>query len=255
MENPRAPIARYLRERREAAGMTRAALSESAGISPGLIQKIEQGTRMPTLEALTALFTALAVPEMIRDHLVSLSLADRYDPAPPTLVRRTDQALVDGISHPASLQLHPTFHIAADNAAWRRLFPGLEVGDSMLAWMLLDPRAKTVLVDWEQQTHLCAYAFRVMGPGLETQARIAELVELCSRAPEWERLWTTEPESTYELDDPVVRCRDPRTGEVTTMSIHSLGASLMPRRDWSLVVYSPRPERPRKAPRRPQTDG
>ncbi|MEV6059157.1 helix-turn-helix transcriptional regulator [Nocardia asteroides] len=90
MENPHPPIARYLRERRESAGLTRAALSASAGISPGLIQKIEQGTRTPTLEALTALFDALTVPEVMRDHLISLSITNRYDPVAPPLVRPAD---------------------------------------------------------------------------------------------------------------------------------------------------------------------
>ena len=72
MANPHPPIARYLRERRESAGLTRAALSAAAGISPGLIQKIEQGTRTPTIEALNAMFDVLEVPALFRDHLVSL---------------------------------------------------------------------------------------------------------------------------------------------------------------------------------------
>ncbi|MFD9545903.1 helix-turn-helix domain-containing protein [Nocardia salmonicida] len=238
MEDPNASISRYLRERRESSGLTRAALGETAGISPALIQKIEQGTRTPTLEALTALFDALDVPEVFRDHLISLSVAHRYD-STPSLVRPADQVLIDGITHPASLQLHPVYEILATNAAWRRLFPGLVTGESMLEWMLLDPRARTALVDWEQQVHLCVYAFRVMGPGLASRARIAEIVETCAQAAEWEKFWTTEPSAAPGPDGPVVQLRDPHTGAPTPMAVHSLGASLVPRRDWSLVVYSP----------------
>lgn len=238
MEDPNVSISRYLRERRESSGLTRAALGEMAGVSPALIQKIEQGTRTPTLEALTALTDALDVPEMFRDHLVALSVAPRYD-STPSLVRPADQVLIDGITHPASLQLHPVFEVLATNAAWRLLFPGLEAGVSMLEWMLLDPRAKTTLVDWEQQVHLCVYAFRVMGPGLASRAQITEIVNACSQAPEWERFWTTEPRITHGPDGPVTRMRDPRTGATVPMAVHSLGASLVPRRDWSLVVYSP----------------
>ncbi|MFD3702783.1 helix-turn-helix domain-containing protein [Nocardia sp. NPDC058658] len=238
MQDPNVSISRYLRERRESSGLTRAALGERAGISPALIQKIEQGTRTPTLEALTALTAALDVPEIFRDHLISLSVAHRYD-STPSMVRPADQVLIDAITHPASLQLHPVFEVLATNAAWRLLFPGLEAGVSMLEWMLLDPRAKTALVDWEQQVHLCVYSFRVMGPGLATQAQIAEIVETCSRAPEWSKLWTTEPSLTHGPDGPVVHLRDPGTGATIPMTVHSLGASLVPRRDWSLVVYSP----------------
>ncbi|MFC8380846.1 helix-turn-helix domain-containing protein [Nocardia sp. NPDC056952] len=238
MEDPNASISRYLRERRESSGLTRAALGEAAGISPALIQKIEQGTRTPTLEALTALFDALDVPEVFRDHLVSLSVAHRYD-SPPSLVRPADQVLIDGITHPASLQLHPVYEVLATNAAWRLVFPGLETGASMLEWMLLDPRARTAMVDWEQQVHMCVYGFRVMGPGLAARARIAEIVDTCAQAPEWEKFWTTEPPVALGPDGPVVQLRDPRTGAPMSMAVHSLGAALVPRRDWSLVVYSP----------------
>ncbi|MFI5501583.1 helix-turn-helix domain-containing protein [Nocardia asteroides] len=239
MENPHPPIARYLRERRESAGLTRAALSAAAGISPGLIQKIEQGTRTPTLEALTALCEALTVPEVMRDHLISLSVTNRYDPVSAPLVRTADQVLLDGITHPASLQMHPTFDVVATNAAWRLLFPGLETGISMLEWMLLDPRAKSVLVDWAEQVHLCVYGFRVMGPGLASRQRIDDIVEACAQAPEWTKFWTTDPPAPHSLDDPLMFCRDPLTGATTAMTVHSLGASLIPRREWSLVVYAP----------------
>ncbi|MGY0501396.1 helix-turn-helix domain-containing protein [Nocardia sp. FBN12] len=238
MEDPNVSISRYLRERRESSGLTRAALGEVAGISPALIQKIEQGTRAPTLEALTALTDALEVPEMFRDHLVALSVAQRYD-STPSLVRPADQVLLDGITHPASLQLHPVFEVLATNAAWRLLFPGLEAGVSMLEWMLLDPRAKTAMVDWEHQVHMCVYGFRVMGPGLASRAQIADIVGACSRAPEWEKFWTTEPLTAHGPDGPVVHFRDPHTGATVAMAVHSLGAALVPRRDWSLVVYSP----------------
>lgn len=240
MENPHPPIARYLRERRESAGLTRAALSAVAGISPGLIQKIEQGTRTPTLEALGALFDALSVPEAMRDHLVSLSISSRYDPAATPLVRPADQVLLDGITHPASLQMHPTFDVVATNAAWRLLFPGLDTGMSMLEWMLLDPRAKIALIDWEQQVHMCVYAFRLMGPGLATQQRLDEIIESCGRAPEWAKFWTSEPAFPSNTDDPLMYFRDPITGATTAMTVHSLGASLIPRREWSLVVYAPK---------------
>ncbi|MFC4125574.1 helix-turn-helix domain-containing protein [Nocardia rhizosphaerae] len=239
MQNPNPPIAGYLRERRESAGMTRAALSAAAGISPGLIQKIEQGTRAPTLEALTALFDALTVPEVMRDHLISLAISSRYDPGAGPLVRPADRVLLDGITHPASLQMHPTFDVVATNAAWRSLFPGLDTGMSMLEWMLLDPRARIALIDWEQQVHMCVYGFRIMGPGLATEQRIDEIVDTCARAPEWAKFWTTDPAAPTTIDDPVMHFRDPRTGATTAMTVHSLGAALIPRRAWSLVVYAP----------------
>ncbi|WP_084472814.1 helix-turn-helix domain-containing protein [Nocardia alba] len=244
MENPHPPIARYLRERRESAGLTRAALSTVAGISPGLIQKIEQGTRTPTLEALTALFDALEVPDLFRDHLVALSLSDRYDssaPEPTFEVPAVDRVLLDAIAHPASLQDYSTFDILAANAAWIRFFPGLVPGTTLLEWMLLDPRARTAMIDWHLQVHLIVYGFRVMSPGVVPQKRIDELIAACSRAPEWDEFWTTEPIAPTHLDLPVQRIREPDTGTVLTMVMHAL-EPMIPRRDWALVAFCPVPE-------------
>ncbi|MEV0079559.1 helix-turn-helix domain-containing protein [Nocardia neocaledoniensis] len=243
MEDPHPPIARYLRERRESLGLTRTALSAVAGVSPGLIQKIEQGTRPPTLEALLALCAALQIPEPFRDHLVSLSLADRFDkPAPLALpVPATDQLLLDSFAHPASLQSFPTFDVHAVNHAWTRQFPGLVPGTTLLEWMLLDPVARTVVVEWERQIHASVYSFRVIGPGLVPKARIEELVASCSRAPEWDRLWTTEPPPPHGIDNPELLVRHVDTGEPTALALHNLDFGL-PRRPWALVLMVPRPD-------------
>ncbi|GGK47782.1 helix-turn-helix domain-containing protein [Nocardia camponoti] len=239
MEDPRAPIARYLREQRESAALTRVELGAKAGISPALIQKIEQGTRTPTLEALTALFDALAVPELFREHLLSLSLSHRYEPTAEAQVRPADRALIDGMRHPASLQRYPTYEILATNSAWRQWFPGLAPGISLLEWMFLDPRAKEVLVEWAPQVHMCLYGFRVMSPGTAPRKRIADIVARCEAAPEWAAMWATTPETVHDLDNQVAVLRDPVTGAVTRMTMHSLSATSRSRRDPTLVAFSP----------------
>ncbi|NKX88518.1 helix-turn-helix domain-containing protein [Nocardia coubleae] len=241
MEDPHLAIARYLRERREAAGLTRVALSARAGISPALIQKIEQGSRTPTLEALTALFDALDVPALFRDHLVSLSLADRYgSPAAdiPSDIPTADLVLLNSISYPASLQMYTTYDVVATNSAWNRYFPGLDTSTTLLEWMLLDPRSREVMLDWDKQVHLCVYGFRVMSPGVVPKERIDRLFAACAVAEEWERFWTTEPDVPSHLDRPVQRFRHPETGAAVamTMQVHD---SIVPRREWSLVTFCP----------------
>ncbi|WP_085995545.1 hypothetical protein [Nocardia testacea] len=49
--------------------MTRAALAKAAALSPGLIQKIEQGSRTTTLDALSALFRGtVRATDPVRSH-------------------------------------------------------------------------------------------------------------------------------------------------------------------------------------------
>ncbi|MFE3543669.1 helix-turn-helix domain-containing protein [Nocardia sp. NPDC059177] len=242
MEDPHASVARYLRERRESAGLTRAALGALAGISPALIQKIEQGTRTPTLEALTSLFDALEVPVPFREHLVSLSLSTRYEALVPIEVPEVpadDLALLGNLAQPACLMVYPTLDVVARNDGWARQFPGLVAGTTLLEWMLLDPIAPSVVLDWERQIHLLVYSFRVTSPGVVAQTRIDELVASCARSPAWPRLWSTEPAIPDNADAPELLLCHADTGEATRMALHNLEFSL-PRRPWSLVTVAPK---------------
>ncbi len=242
VEDAHVSIARYLRERRESSGLTRAALSQAAGISPALIQKIEQGTRTPTLEALAALFDALDVPELFRSHIIMMSLSHRFDsplPATAPAVPAADRLLIDSLPYPASLQEYPAFDVLAVNEAWRKQFPGLLPGITVLEWMLLHPTSRAVIHDWERHIHLSVYAFRLMGPSSMPQARIDELIAILSAAPEWEYFWTTEPPGPHALDDPEVTVVHAETGEPTTLAMHNLDFAL-PRRNWSMITFTPK---------------
>lgn len=233
-------IARYLRERREAAGMTRAALAKAAALSPGLIQKIEQGSRTPTLDALSALFEALSVPPTLCDHIISLTLPTRLNASlsgESQTVLGSDLAVLRSIPHPACFQSQPTFDVLAANDAWAHWFPGCDPGTNILEWMMLHPAARALLPQWRRQTHLMVYAFRIMGPGLVPPERIAEIVRTCEQAPEWHELWATEV-APEDIPRPTVLVNDPDTGETREMYAGNLKFDF-PRRHWWMYSLIP----------------
>lgn len=233
-------IARYLRERREAAGMTRATLGRAANMSPALIQKIEQGTRTPTQDALAALFEALEVPLALREHIVGLLSPVRLGSKPAMEAEPPAAAaisVIESMTHPACIQLIPSWDVIAANAAFTRLFPGLEAGGNILEWMVLHPLAKTLLAEWWKQTHLLVYSFRIMGPGMVAPERIAQIVESCSGAPEWELLWTTEV-APQDIPRWTVLLNDPDTGRRYEMYTNSLKFE-MPRNNWWIYSLTP----------------
>ncbi|WP_040796707.1 helix-turn-helix domain-containing protein [Nocardia higoensis] len=233
-------IARYLRERRQAAGMTRAALAEAAAVSPALIQKIEQGSRTPTQDALAALFDALEVPPTMRDHIIGLTLPARLTAsiaAEAEVVRPADLAVLHSIPHPACFQSQPTFDVLAANAAFTRWFPGCEEGTNIIEWMMLHPAARQSLPQWRRQTHLLVYTLRIMGPGLVPPERIAAIVRRCEVAPEWEQLWTTEV-APRDIPRPTVLVNDPETGQTHEMYAASSKFDF-PRRRWWMYTLVP----------------
>ncbi|WP_067518904.1 helix-turn-helix domain-containing protein [Nocardia uniformis] len=228
-------ITGYLRGRREASGLSRAELARKAGVSEGLIQKLEQGTRPPTSTTLGALFDALEVPAVYREYAATvlqpeLTPTIDCDDAP----NQAELDFLNSLPHPACYQTLPGLDVIAANAAYRRAFPGLEPGTNVIAWMLLNPVARVVIDDWEREAHLQVHAFRHMAPGVTAPHRIEEITRLCARSPDWQRLWSTDIPPA-DIPRRPVRIRPAEGGDWTTMYVQLLRCEL-PRRDW--WVYS-----------------
>ncbi|WP_067813380.1 helix-turn-helix domain-containing protein [Nocardia inohanensis] len=234
-------IAGYLRERRNSMRLTRAELARKAGVSEGLIQKLEQGTRPPTPTALAALFQALEVPLMYREYAATvlqpqLTTITTAIPEPT----RAELNFLESFPHPACFQTAPAMDLVATNAAYRRAFPGLVRGANIIEWFLRDPRAPLAFESWEREAHRMIQAFRHMGPGLIAPERIEEIIAKCAGSPHWERLWSTDIDPA-EMDWRPLRIRAADGGgEWQNMHVHLLRCEL-PRRDWymySMVPYS-----------------
>ncbi|MFJ1457868.1 helix-turn-helix domain-containing protein [Nocardia sp. N2S4-5] len=231
-------IAAYLRERREAAALTRAELAQRAGLSAALIQKIEQGTRAPTSTALGAIFDVLRVPAQMRDHVLYLLRKDLTGTEPGCETPEpADLTFLHSLPYPACFQTIPGHELIAVNDAYRDVFPGLEPGSNIIMWMMLDPVARQVMPSWEREAGLMVYSFRVMAPGLVDPARIEEIVRVCRKAPEWERLWAAEvpPEDIPRAPVPL---RSPGSETVRFMHVHLLKFEL-PRRPWWIYSLVP----------------
>ena len=64
-----ARVAQFLRERREALGLSMNVIAQRAGLSQQMVSYVERGLRNPTLETLLRMCAALetSLPELIRD--------------------------------------------------------------------------------------------------------------------------------------------------------------------------------------------
>ncbi|WP_459963524.1 helix-turn-helix domain-containing protein [Nocardia sp. IFM 10818] len=233
-------IAGYLRGRREGAGLSRGELARRAGVSVGLIQKIEQGRRAPTGEALAALFDALGVPAVYREYASSV--------LQPGLTRvagveggpgRAELDFLEGMPHPAAYQVAPAMDLVAVNGAFARAFPGLGGGGNVIEWLLFDPRARVVIEDWEREVHIAVQAFRHMSAGYVSPERVEEIIGVCSRSADWGRLWSTDI-GAVDFDWRPVRIRPVEGGEWTALHVQVLRFEV-PRRGWSLYSMVPIP--------------
>ncbi|WP_067813382.1 helix-turn-helix domain-containing protein [Nocardia inohanensis] len=241
MDEAHLAIARFLRERRMAARLTRAELARKAGVSEALIQKLEQGTRPPTPTALHALFQALDVPPVYREYAALVLQPELTAVANGIEPTASELDLLASLPHPACYQHAPAMDLIAANAAYARAFPGLEPGRNIIEWFLKDPRSRLVVENWQREVHVLVQAFRHMAPGIVAPDRIEEIIRLCEPSPEWQRLWSTDlPTELMEFRP--VRIRPLAGGEWTAMNVHILRCEV-PRREWCLYTMIPvRPE-------------
>lgn len=233
----------YLRQRRLDAGLTRAQLAKRASVSTSLIEKIELGTRTTTLTTLQVLFDELDVPSMHRKHILSLGLPSVFGkvvhtesagPAP------ADLADLESLDHPASFYLMPTFTIVAVNAAYQRTFPGMRAGKNFVEWMLLDPNARTVMVEWHREARRLVDGLRMFASVITPDRSVEGIIEQCRRAPEWEELWnggtpTSDPQGEFLL------IRDPHSSRVQRMTVR-IYTPEFPSRPWWLCRLIPTQE-------------
>ncbi|MEU0544700.1 helix-turn-helix domain-containing protein [Nocardia sp. NPDC005978] len=207
MVEPHMAIAGYLRERREASRLTRSELARIAGVSEGLIQKLEQGTRPPTHTTLSALFEALNVPQMYRDYANTVLQPELTTIAiEQSAPNAAEMRFLNGLPAPSCYLTALALDLLAANEPFRQTFPGLEPGMNIIAYTLLDPRARVVLHNWEREAHILVQSFRHMAPGVTDPARIEEIKRECARSPDFERLWNTDiPPAEFDWRPMLIR--------------------------------------------------
>ncbi|MFB7720751.1 helix-turn-helix domain-containing protein [Nocardia sp. NPDC056100] len=226
------PFGAYIRLQRTASGLTREQLAARVNISVSLIEKIELGSRPTTLNTLKTLFDGLDVPPLHRRHILNLSLPGVLNHPADTIPEPTPDDLADlaSLPHPAGFLLIPRFTLVAVNEAYRTLFPGITNGTNLIEWLLLDPTARSTVVDWHGEAHRLIYGLRILTPTPDSHT--TELITRCRQSPEWDHLWTTAlpPQSLFHDR---ITIHDPSNNQV-----HQLNARLyspeFPDRPWWL---------------------
>ncbi|MFF2553434.1 helix-turn-helix domain-containing protein [Nocardia sp. NPDC058058] len=228
------PFGAYIRLQRTATGLTREQLAARVNISVSLIEKIELGSRPTTLNTLKTLFDGLDVPPLHRRHILNLSLPGVLSHPADTIPDPTPEDLADlaSLPHPAGFLLIPRFTLVAVNEAYRTTFPGITNGTNLIEWLLLDPSARSTVLNWHQEAHRLIQGLRILTPDITLDPDLTELIQKCRTAPEWHHLWTTTlPPATLFRDH--ITIRDPTNHEVRHLNPR-LYSPEFPDRPWWL---------------------
>jgi transcriptional regulator with XRE-family HTH domain len=184
------------RGQRRVPGLRREEVASLAGVSTDYYVRLEQGRNITASEhVLDALARALQLDEAERMHLHHLAKRRpaRRGPSRPQRVRAAVHLLLDRLPTPAFV-IGRRLDVLATNRMARALladFDAMPVAERNHArWVLLDPRARDLYIDWEAVARENVAALRMDAGSHPDDAELLALVgELSVKSPEFARWW------------------------------------------------------------------
>ncbi|MFD9796764.1 helix-turn-helix transcriptional regulator [Streptomyces sp. NPDC059070] len=224
--------------RRRTPGLRREELAVLAGISATWYTYLEQGRDIRTSDqVLDALASALLLDGPERAHLFRLAGHAPAGPAQP------EPLSAEAAAVPLLLQPNPafiiggTYDVLSHNRAAEELFPRLasmDGGPNFARWVFLEPAARQVVVDWEEEARGLLARLRTLAGRHPGDLRYARLIEELGAASAQVRAWWPQYDVQARRGGRKrLRRPDGAVAEFAYTAFHLAGAP-----DRTLVVYS-----------------
>lgn len=224
---------------RRVAGLRREELAMLAGVSADYYARLEQGRATNVSgQVLVAVADALHLNDVERDYLTTLVKGPESAPvAPPNRVRPALRSMINALGAVPAMLHGPLFEVLAVNKAAGVLiddFAAMPAADRNLArWIFLNPKARTVYVDWDEIAAQMVAVIRAAGAN-EAGRRVSELcADLSSRSAEFARFWADH--RVFRHTHGPKRFHHPSVG---TMTLNYESLQLPDDPGLSLVIYS-----------------
>lgn len=230
---------------RRVPGLRREELAVLAGLSPDYYSRVEQGRQANvSVEVLDALARALRLDDVERAHLHDLaaparrrrSVADAPQRADPGLLR-----VMAALDHLPVLLLGRRGDVLASNALLTAVLgQELEPGSSFTRYLLLDPTARELIVNWVDFAQLMVAALRRESGRRPHDRQLATLVaEVRAADPDVDRWW--DDHAVRDYASATKRIQHPAAGDLS-FDIEIVAGPNDP--DQRLVVYTVQPDSP-----------
>ncbi|MFI8977251.1 helix-turn-helix domain-containing protein [Nocardia asteroides] len=232
-----------MRARREDMGLSRKDLAAKLRVSPSALAQWEQGTKGIDPANLANWLKELNPPYLLMRKIRALAtsglLFDDGEAVGPN-VDSAELEAIQSLNVPAYLHQAPQMELLAANDVALEKFPWFVPSDPAAAWpsymieqLLVDPRAKQCLLNWDEVVHRLVWVLRsTAAGGFIPEDQLQAIVDACWVAPEFEQMWT-EPFPEHLIEGNHLRVRNLQTGA---------------EEDWSM--WSHNPVHPRSGDRR-----
>ncbi|WP_420116093.1 helix-turn-helix transcriptional regulator [Micromonospora sp.] len=239
---------------RRVPGLRREEVALLAGVSTDYYARLEQGRRIvPSPAVIDALARALNLDPAGRSHLENLiGVGSTESPRGRTRgvvsgvqrIRPGVQQLLDSLDTVPVLVLGRGSHVLAANRLARALFADFERMPARernyARWILLDPAARELFVDWDQQARAAVESLRLefgARPNDRTQTELID--ELRTQSHEFDQWWNEH--RVYQRTYGTKRLRHPVVGD---LSIDYETLTLPGDKETTVFLYSTEPNSP-----------
>ena len=228
---------------RRVPGLRREEVALLAGVSSDYYARLEQGRSItPSPVVVDAIARALDLDAAGRSHLRSLIARDRGQKARRPTGQRARAGLrqfVESLDVPAMV-LGRRAEVLATNQLARALLCDFETlparARNYARWILLDPAARELFVDWEEQARIAVQNLRFDIGRHPEDASCALVQELTTDSPEFARWW--DEHAVHQRSFGTKRLTHPVVGRVDVQ----YETLLLPGdEDQTLFVYSTEP--------------
>jgi transcriptional regulator with XRE-family HTH domain len=230
---------------RRVPGLRREELAVLAGLSPDYYSRVEQGRQANvSIEVLDALARALRLDDVERAHLHGLAAPAPQRRAVPDLPQRADPGLLrvmGALDHLPVILIGQRGDVLARNTLLTAVLGNvMEPGSSFTTWLVLDPAARQLIVNWVDFARLTVASLRLEeGRRPQDRALAALVAKLRAADPEVDRWWGDHAVRDYA--SATKRIRHPAAGDLN-FDIEIVGAPHEP--DQRLVIYTVQPDSP-----------
>ncbi|MVU83657.1 helix-turn-helix domain-containing protein [Nocardia sp. ET3-3] len=225
----------YIRQRRTTANLTRPQLAWLANLSVPYLTKIEGGAN-PSRRVIESLGTALKLPPAEFEYALVLAEGPlpRVEADHPT---PADQEYLDLLNPAIGAYITELYDIVAVNAAHQEFFRELEPGTNYLEWLIFNPIARTVMVNWDAETRMAASRFRLQLARSGENERGAQILGKCLTDSDFALMWRSDAVASERLHL-VKLVRDPQTLSITELRIN-MWRTQSTLQSWMLVLGTP----------------
>ncbi|GAA2815235.1 helix-turn-helix domain-containing protein [Nonomuraea dietziae] len=204
--------------------ISRDQLANNAGISVSYLSKLEQGYPIhPTREVVDQLADALAVNDLVREHLHDLVDYTYAKPVPietaplsPSVITAEQRQHVEWLCPNLAGWVTEAWWVLYGNREYCRIYRHLEEVRNILIWFFAVPESRKIMVEWDVEARLTVAWLRShMVRRAEDHAFVRLLDEL-SKFPEFVRMWEQQ-QILMGRHSPYMRIRDLDNSEEMTL--------------------------------------